>query len=401
MLTVAITGLVWATLSATICMSGLFLLNLLFFSKAPTAIGRLPKDRATGIRYPGEVHGDAGWLQVSVLIPARNEALRIGPLLDSVLSSEGVRCEIWVLDDESQDGTEGIVLNYSSAHAHVRLIRGKPVPAGWSGKQFACWQLAQHASFPELVFLDADVALAPDALRRAVLLRQQTGADLLSGFPHQRVGTLGEQLLIPLIHVVLLCFLPFGLMRWSRLTGAAAGCGQFFITTKQAYEISGGHSAIRQSLHDGILLPRAYRRAGLITDLFDASDLASCRMYTSFAETWSGLLKNAGEGFAKMPLLPFMTTLMLLAFVSPVLCLIAAAGGWINSDLQLPIVTAGVLSYLPRIVCCWRFDRAWLACLLNPTAIMLFLMIQWTALLRKQLGKSIQWRQRSYEIATS
>ena len=102
-----------------------------------------------------------------------------------------------------------------------------------------------------------------------------------------------------------------------------------------------------------------------------------------------------------MPLLPFMTTLMLLAFVSPVLCLIAAAGGWINSDLQLPIVTAGVLSYLPRIVCCWRFDRAWLACLLNPTAIMLFLMIQWTALLRKQLGKSIQWRQRSYEIATS
>ena len=167
MLTVAITGLVWATLSATICMSGLFLLNLLFFSKAPTAIGRLTKDRATGIRYPGEVHGDAGWLQVSVLIPARNEALRIGPLLDSVLSSEGVRCEIWVLDDESQDGTEGIVLNYSSAHAHVRLIRGKPVPAGWSGKQFACWQLAQLASFPELVFLDADVALAPDALRRA------------------------------------------------------------------------------------------------------------------------------------------------------------------------------------------------------------------------------------------
>ena len=81
----------------------------------------------------------------------------------------------------------------------------------------------------------------------------------MSGFPHQRVGTIGEQLLIPLIHLILLCFLPFGLMRWTRMTGAAAGCGQFFITTKHAYELSGGHSAIRQSLHDGIMLPRAYR----------------------------------------------------------------------------------------------------------------------------------------------
>ena len=338
---------------------------------------------------------------VSVLIPARNEALRIGPLIDSVLRSEGICCEICVLDDESQDGTDSIVMNYSREHANVRLIRGTPVPSGWSGKQFACWQLAQHASFAELVFLDADVALTPDALLRAVLLRQHTGADLLSGFPHQRVGTIGEQLLIPLIHLILLCFLPFGLMRWTRMTGAAAGCGQFFITTKHAYELSGGHGSIRQSLHDGIMLPRAYRRAGLMTELFNASDLASCRMYTSFAETWSGLLKNAGEGFAKMPLLAVMTTLMLLAFVSPVLCLMAAATGWISSTLVIPIVTSCVLSYLPRIVCCWRFDRAWLACLLNPVAIILFLMIQWTSLLRKRLGKSVQWRQRSYEIATS
>jgi hypothetical protein len=138
-----------------------------------------------------------------------------------------------------------------------------------------------------------------------------------------------------------------------------------------------------------------------MTDLFDASDLANCRMYTSFAETWSGLLKNAGEGFARMPLLAVMTTLMLLAFVSPVLCLMAAAAGSISRTLLIPIVASCALSYLPRIVCCWRFDRAWLACLLNPVAIILFLMIQWTSLFLKRLGKSVQWRQRSYEIATS
>ena len=421
MTNVAASILIWSMFGASAFVFVMCLVNLLFFRKSPGVVAASevvnccsrrvgPASNASaGTPDCSEVNGGpalrlshpTGIHNVSVLIPARNEALRIGPLIDSVLSSEGICCEICVLDDESQDGTDSIVLNYSREHANVRLIRGIPVPAGWSGKQFACWQLAQHASFAELVFLDADVALTPDALLRAVRMRQQAGVDLLSGFPHQRVGTIGEQLLIPLIHLILLCFLPFGLMRWTRMTSAAAGCGQFFITTKHAYELSGGHSSIRQSLHDGIMLPRAFRRSGLMTDLFDASDLASCRMYTSFAETWSGLLKNAGEGFAKMPLLVVMTALMLLAFVSPVLCLMAVAAGWISSTLVIPIGTSCVLSYLPRIVCCWRFDRAWLACLLNPVAIMLFLLIQWTSLLRKRLGKSVQWRQRSYEIATS
>ncbi len=64
-----------------------------------------------------------------------------------------------------------IVRRYAERDARVRLVRGTPMPAGWSGKQYACWQLARRAWFSELVFLDADVALSPDALRRAVSLR--------------------------------------------------------------------------------------------------------------------------------------------------------------------------------------------------------------------------------------
>lgn len=374
--------LVWASLGVSAFVAGLFLINLIFFRKSR---------RPCADQQP----------QVSVLIPARNEAQRIGRLLDSVLHSKGVLCEICVLDDESQDGTAEIVAGYSKRHPNVRVIRGTPITAGWSGKQFACWQLAQQAAYPELVFLDADVVLTKDALARAVSQRQRTGADLLSGFPHQQVMTPGEQLLIPLIHQILLCFLPFALMRWTGMVGAAAGCGQFFLTTKEAYNTSGGHGAIRQSLHDGIMLPRAYRIAGLKTDLFDASDIATCRMYTSFDETWSGLMKNATEGFARLPLLPAMTALMLLAFVMPVICLIAAAIGLVSDSLWLLVFTNCVLSYLPRFLCCLKFDRAWLAFVMNPMAIILFLTIQWIALLRKRLGKGVQWRQRSYEIATS
>lgn len=382
-------ALVWSALGAAAFVSVMCAINLLFFRKAKAVQGLLSGD------YSAEV------LKVSVLIPARNEAQRIGGLLDSVLASEGVQCDICVLDDESHDGTDTIVRSYSQQHPNVRLLKGVPVPPGWSGKQFACYKLAQQALCDELIFLDADVTLAKDALFRAVTQRRSAGADLLSGFPRQKVVSIGEQLLIPLIHVILLCFLPFALMRWTRMVGAAAGCGQFFLTTKQAYQVSGGHSSIRQSLHDGIMLPRSYRIAGLKTDLFDASDMAKCRMYTSFSETWLGLMKNASEGFARMPLLPVMTILMFHAFVSPLLCLVGLASGLISSDLIWPTVIACVLSYLPRLVCCVKYDRAWLGCLLSPVSIMLFLVIQWIALIRKSRGKGVQWRQRSYEMVTS
>ncbi len=384
-MTLLITGLVLVTLFASLQLSTLFLINLLFFRRSGAAEDSAAK---------------ALDLCVSVLIPARNEAQRIGPLLDSLLQSEGVRLDVCVLDDESRDGTDTIVLSYAERHPEVRLLRGMPVPPGWSGKQYACWQLAQQARFSEFVFLDADVALAPDALRRAVRHRQRRDADLMSGFPRQHVGTLGEQLLIPLIHLILLCLLPFPLMRWTRMKGAAAGCGQFFVTTKEAYQFSGGHSAIRQSLHDGIMLPRAYRAVGLKTDLFDASDIASCRMYTCFEETWSGLSKNATEGFAQMPVLPIITVVMLLAFVSPWVCLMAWSAGWIDGSLFVPVILSCFLSSLPRIICGLRFDRSAWGCLLFPVSIVLFLVIQWTAWFRQWRGKPVQWRQRSYEAVT-
>lgn len=381
-MTAMISVLVWASFGVSTFVAGMFVINLLFFRKLRTSV-------------------DAGDVPVSVLIPARNEALRIGRLLDSVLKNEGITCDVCVLDDESHDGTDAVVQSYTERHPNVRLIRGIAITSGWSGKQFACWQLAQQALYSELVFLDADVVLTKDALARAVSQRRRSGADLLSGFPHQQVETPGEKLLIPLIQQILLCFLPFALMRWTNMVGAAAGCGQFFLTTKEAYRISGGHGAIRQSLHDGIMLPRAYRIAGLKTDLFDASDMATCRMYTSFVETWSGLMKNAGEGFARMPLLPVMTTLMLLAFVAPIICLVACLAGFVSNNLLIPVIVSCLPSYFPRLLCCLKFDRAWLAFLANPISILLFLIIQWIALFRKQLGKGVQWRQRNYEIVPS
>lgn len=369
----------------------MFLVNSLLFRKSPKAMRAAAGLTSSDLELP----------QVSVLIPARNESARIGRLLDSVLKSEDVNFEICVLDDESTDDTAAIVTRYSEQHPQVRLLQSENKPAGWCGKQYACYQLAQNAKYDEFVFLDADVTMSADGLTRAVHMRQKTDIDLLSGFPKQRVVTWGEALLIPLIHQVLLCFLPFVLMRFTRMKAAAAGCGQFFITHRDAYFKVGGHSVIKHSLHDGVTLPRAYRSAGCTTNLFDASDIAVCRMYQNFNETWLGLLKNAHEGFARMPAILVISTMMIFAYVVPAVLVALIGVGLLDLNLLPFALLALGFGYLPRIIACVKYDNAWGAALLHPVSIIMFLTIQWVAWFKKVRGKVVDWRSRSYEMVPS
>lgn len=369
---------------ATLGVALLFLSNLLQFRRAPAlaAANRPPES-----------------LRVSVLIPARNEADRLDGTLESLASSREVDLEVLVLDDESTDGTDRLVESWSARDGRVRLLRGRPKPAGWSGKQWACQQLGEAAQHMELVFVDADVRLTADAIARTVRFRQHLKVDLLSGFPRQRVVSFGEQLLIPQMHVILLCFLPFVLMRRTRMVAASAGCGQYMATSADSWRAVGGHGAIRESLHDGIRLPRAYRERGLRTDVFDATDIVECRMYGSFGETWRGLLKNAVEGFAKQPLLLVMTVLTVLTSVLPSLGAAALIWRGAGQAEAAWVAVCVLLSYLPRLVCCLCFDGAWGVLLLQPAAMLLFLAVQWTAWIRSLLGLGVQWRSRTYEAA--
>ncbi|MCC2662365.1 MAG: glycosyl transferase, group 2 family protein, partial [Geminicoccaceae bacterium] len=249
--------------------------------------------------------------RLSLLIPARDEEAQIGPALRAALESRGVDLEVVVLDDHSSDGTRAVVAALTAADPRIRLELAPPLPPGWSGKQHACQVLAERARHDLLVFVDADVRLAPDALARIAAFMGSREIGLASGFPRQETGTFGERLIVPLIHFLLLGFLPLARMRRSLQPALGAGCGQLICVRREAYERAGGHAAIRASLHDGLMLPRAFRRAGIMTDLFDATELASCRMYRGLAEVWRGFAKNATEGMARPAALPVWTVLLL------------------------------------------------------------------------------------------
>jgi hypothetical protein len=217
--------------------------------------------------------------------------------------------------------------------------------------------------------------------------------------PCQECGSWLERLLIPLIHFILLGFLPVPAMRRTRWPAMSAGCGQLFIARRAGYQRAGGHAAVRRSLHDGIQLPRAFRRAGLRTELFDATDLATCRMYATGADTWRGLGRNATEGLAAPGAIVPMTVLLFGGQVLPFVLL--GVGGLVGSSAVPVAAGAAVLAWLPRLVGAWRFGQPFVAAWLHPVGVVLLLAIQWQALGRRFAGRPAIWKGRRYVPAAT
>ncbi|HEX8680329.1 MAG TPA: glycosyltransferase, partial [Chthoniobacterales bacterium] len=190
---------------------------------------------------------------VSILIPARDEAENIAAAVGAALANLGA--EVLVLDDGSTDATPEIVRAIAAGDARLRLVSGEALPPGWCGKNWACTQLAAAATRPLLLFVDADVRLAPHAAATIAAWMRRHDVQLASGVPFQELGSFAERLVIPLIHFVLLGFLPLRRMRRSRNPAYAAACGQLIAVHAAAYRKCGGHAAVRDRIHDGLAVP--------------------------------------------------------------------------------------------------------------------------------------------------
>jgi hypothetical protein len=335
---------------------------------------------------------------VSVLIHARDEEPTIGAAVESALASRGVDLEAIVLDDRSEDATAAIVRAIGARDPRVRLDEALQLPPSWCGKPHACAVLGRLATRPVLVFLDADVRLAPDGLVRMATVLDESGADLVSGLPRQETVGLVEKMVIPLMHFILLGFLPIRRMRSDPAPRLAAGCGQLVITRKTSYEQMGGHAAIRATFHDGIKLPRAYRASGLRTDLFDATDTATCRMYRSASDLWSGLAKNATEGLAAPTLIVPVTLILFGGQVLP--WILVPLAPRLSAPERVMAALALVAAYVPRLVAVRRFRQSPLGAVLHPVGILILLAIQWYAFTRRALGYGAIWKGRADRART-
>ena len=227
--------------------------------------------------------------RVAVLIPARDEAAEIAACVRTLVAQEGVvDLEVVVLDDGSTDDTAAL-----AAAAGARVLTGAALPAGWLGKPWACAQLAAAVPAAEvLVFVDADVRLAPDAVAGAVTLLDAAAFDVVSPYPREVAVGAVERLVQPLLVWTWLSLLPFPATYTSTRPSLAAANGQFLVVRRAAYDRAGGHGAVRADVLDDVALARALRRTGGTGGFVAGADVASCRMYRGAGAVRDGYGKS-------------------------------------------------------------------------------------------------------------
>jgi chlorobactene glucosyltransferase len=229
---------------------------------------------------------------VSVLVPARNEEKRISTCIHSLLKQNYPNYEVIVLDDQSSDETADILQTIETEYPRLKILTGTPPPVGFTGKNWACVQLAQCAQNDLYLFTDADTIFQPQALEEIVRVMMDVQADLITGYPRQLMESWGERLLVPFFLWAVLCFTPLCLAYRLRIPILSNAVGQVMLFRREAYQKIGGHAVLGAVIVEDIVLARNIIRAGLRWRVVNITDLVSCRMYLGSQQALDGFSKN-------------------------------------------------------------------------------------------------------------
>jgi chlorobactene glucosyltransferase len=287
---------------------------------------------------------------VSVIIPARNESATIETVVRSVLASSYAPLELLVVDDRSTDDTAAVVHRIATEDGRVRLVPGAPLPEGWYGKPWACFQGYRGSRGDLLVFTDADTRHQPELLRRAVGALQLERADLLTVAPRQLCVTFWERLVMPQIWLLLALRYHPARVNAARSERDVIANGQFILVPRGSYESVGTHEAVRHEVAEDLALAQAFHRAGRRIHFVFAERWMETRMYRGLGQLVEGWSKNMYLGgrrsFPREPvrraLVPIMLVTPFLFWLVPlmVLAVTSGTGQWGGAALAATAASA-------------------------------------------------------------
>lgn len=337
---------------------------------------------------------------VSILVPARNEERSIARCIESLAHQDYPWCEIIVLDDQSEDQTAAIVAQLAIRYPNVRLLRGRALPPNWHGKAYACAQLAQEAQGEWLLFVDADVTLAPQGVSTALRQAQAQRAGLLTMVPTLLARSFGEAVLLPVVPLTFVAALPLGLVTNHTSPVFAGALGQFLLFRRDTYQRIGGHCAVRTDIVEDMQLSRLVKRHGDRVVVLDGTALMRVRMYHSFSEAWRGIAKSAfaAINYSLPALVPGVVICAALfwgpyAFLAIGLINHSTAGAW----LWLPFAQVALL-WIVQILLMWRCQLPLALAFFQAGTILVVISTVLYAAAQTKFGDGIVWKGRTYQF---
>ena len=271
--------------------------------------------------------------RLSVIVPARNEEDSIAATLASLLASEGVDLEIIVVDDRSTDETGAIV---DSLRDQVQVLHVSELPERWLGKTHAMALAAERATGEWLLFTDADILFAPDALRRALALAVSSHADHLVLLPTVLLRTWGERMMISFLQVLAIWAMRLWRVPNPRAQRDAIGVGAFNLLRRDVYEELGGWEALRMEVLEDLALGRRLKAEGFRQQVAFGVDLVGVRWASGALGVINNLTKNLFALFTFRPARVLGFTCGLCVFtLLPLLACLAGRSFWWPAVVQL------------------------------------------------------------------
>jgi cellulose synthase/poly-beta-1,6-N-acetylglucosamine synthase-like glycosyltransferase len=342
--------------------------------------------------------------RISVLIPARDEAPRIGACLQGLAEQHYRSFELIVVDDHSTDGTAARVRAFAGQLPALDVVPGAALPSGWAGKPWACWQAAGHARGEWLLFLDADVMPRPALLGALITRAEQRRIDLLTLMPLQRLGSIAERVVMPAFLALLYGLYPLDRVGDPQSSVAFANGPCLFIR-RTVYTAVDGHRAVRASILEDTQLGQHVKAASYRLEAAAAPDLIETRMYTGWASLAEGLGKNAVAGYqsggarsawvgARQALLTFVPWYLLAAGAALIATRPEALLGGVvlAHGAVLAALVLGTWGWLARRR--YRLAPWWGA--LFPLGTAIYFGLAARALMRLRTGRGVVWKGRTF-----
>lgn len=359
------------------------------------------------VRLPRELPGRSPehTPSVTVVVPARNEALNIETCVRSITAQDYPVFDIVVVDDRSDDGTGALARALSPGQAtSLRVLDGEDLPAGWLGKPWACWQGALSATGELLLFTDADTTHGPELLARAVAAMEEDDVELLTVTGRQLMVTFWERLVQPQVFFAMLVryYDLDGMLRRGRWRSAIAN-GQYLLFRRDAYEALGGHEAVKGEVAEDLALAQRVVRTGRRLSMRRGERSLATRMYRSLGELVRGWSKNVLVGGLQTmpprvrPLVPPAAALTgAVAWIVPPLSLVACAVGLVASPIVLAwSATTVAVSLVLWVLITARMGAPGVYGLIYPVGAAVGLYIFMRAWVR---GGRVEWKGRTYML---
>jgi glycosyltransferase involved in cell wall biosynthesis len=252
---------------------------------------RLGHRRLPGLKTLEPLRGEA-LPTLTILATAKDEAPRVEQAARSLLAQDYPKMTVLLVDDRSVDGTGAILNQLAREDPRLRVAHVSALPEGWIGKCHALSQGAEATDSEWILFVDADVTLAPDAARRAVSLAVRQGWDHIAVGPDMQLESLGEAVFVAAFMVVFNASQRPWLASDPRRSNAI-GIGAFNLVRREAYRRAGGHAAIRYELLDDMALGKILKESGARQTFARHDGLAAVRWHPGVRGLIRGVEKNA------------------------------------------------------------------------------------------------------------